>query len=625
MDLVNLKRDMKISFWVNMHINKKNNRQFTLGKRKYGAFDIVKITYKIAPIQIVLLFILTIIDAILPTSIMAIVTANFVDTAVSIFQGTKQFIYIYLSLFILIFTIALISIFSSFYSLILSSIKKLLTRYLMPSIIEVQANLKYKYIEDVVSQEKLEIVSDEMEETFIDGLQAYVSIIKIFIALSSIIFILLTQIWWVAIIITIFSIPLIISSLWASKKNYEAKGDTRKYERRYSYYSDDILCNREATEERTLFSYTDEITKRYYDNFKKSSDIQLKVLFKTYVAMKLTSISLLVITLLTAITLIQPLILGVITPGIFMGVVTALIGISKNLGWQLQDSIKNIAEAKEYMEIITELVYMQSVDEATEIPSNKLLDFQNIEFKNVIFKYPNSKQTILNGMSFVIEKGKHYAFVGANGVGKSTVIKLLTGLYDEFEGEILINGKDIRSYSLSILKSLFSVIYQDFSKYEVSLKDNIVLGDVANLHDNEEILKILSKLEFDSTIEKLPFGLKTKLGKLYNNSVDLSGGEWQKVAIARSVISQAPVKILDEPTSALDAISENQLYTQFKEIMKSKTSIFITHRLGSIKLVDEIFVIENGIISQKGTHKELVNKCGKYKEMFETQTRWYGL
>lgn len=602
---------------------KVQNKSVTLQKRKYRALDILFLSYQVAPFQVVLLMLLTIIDGIVPTTLMAIATAYFVDTAIAIFHGAKLFYEIYAPLVILISITAAANMMGSFYMLVGAKIKLLLELGLLPSIIEVQAKLKYAYIENSTCQEMIGITAHEMEETFLDGLQAYVAIIRSIIGIGSLIVLLITQMWWDAILIAIFSIPLLWVSLWAGKKNYAAKVDARKYELRYSYFSDDILCSRQAVEERTLFGYSDKITKRYYENFEKASNIQLRVLLKTRMVTKATSIALLIITMITAITLIKPLLSGEITPGMFMGIVAALIGMAKTLGWQLQDAMKNIAESKEYMDGLSQLMAMESVEGADDPAEKEAMDFKKIEFKNVRFSYPSREDVILDDISFVLEKGKHYAFVGANGAGKSTITKLLTGLYDTYEGEILIDKTDIRSLPQATIKSLFSVIYQDFSHYEISLKDNVLLGNKWQTTKEDAVNSALSKAGLEEILHQLPNGIETLLGKIHRNGVDLSGGQWQKIAIARSILSLAPIKILDEPTAALDPISENQLYRQFQDIMKGKTAIFISHRLGSTKLADEIFVLDQGKIVQKGNHQKLINEVGLYSQMYDEQSRWY--
>ncbi|MBW9158790.1 ATP-binding cassette domain-containing protein [Clostridium tagluense] len=229
-------------------------------------------------------------------------------------------------------------------------------------------------------------------------------------------------------------------------------------------------------------------------------------------------------------------------------------------------------------------------------------------------------------MSFVIEHGKHYAFVGSNGAGKTTITKLITGLYDEYEGDILIDGNNIREYSQSYLKALCSVVYQDFAKYYISFKDNLSIGRINGIKNKGNDILIqdaVSTMSLNDVIESLPHGMDTPLGKIKSKGVDVSGGQWQRIAMARAIISPSPLRILDEPTAALDPISESNIYEKFEEISRGGTTIFISHRLGSTKLSDEIFVLGNGQVVESGNHNELISKNGVYTEMYESQKGWY--
>ena len=216
--------------------------------------------------------------------------------------------------------------------------------------------------------------------------------------------------------------------------------------------------------------------------------------------------------------------------------------------------------------------------------------------------------------------------MGVNGAGKTTITKLVTGLYDEFEGDILINGKNIKEYRQSELKSLCSVVYQDFAKYFISLKDNIAIGNINSMNqkgsenDIKDSMKIMG---LEEVAEKLPKGWDTPLGKIKSGGLDLSGGQWQRVGMARAIVGNAPIKILDEPTAALDPISESHIYEEFEQISRGGTTIFISHRLGSTKLADEIFVIDHGSVAESGSHSELMKLDGIYANMYESQRSWY--
>lgn len=339
--------------------------------------------------------------------------------------------------------------------------------------------------------------------------------------------------------------------------------------------------------------------------------------------MKLTGTLPIIVAGITGGLFIPLVIAGQMNPGIFIGIIAALFGLVDILGEGLQEAVKHLAEAREFMNDLTTLMTWESVAGVLDLPDKDPLTFNTLEFINVSFKYPKTDKYVLKNVSFKLESGQRYAFVGANGAGKTTLTKLLTGLYDEYEGDILINGKQLRLYKPSTIKSLFSVVYQQFSKYQISLKDNIALGRISQDVTDAHIQQTAIQAGLEETLHQLDQEMSTLLGKIHENGVDLSGGQWQKLAIARSLISPAPIKIMDEPTAALDPLSENQLYQTFAQLMEGKTTILITHRLGSVKLVDKIFVLEAGRLVEHGTHSQLMQHQGLYRYMFNEQEGWY--
>lgn len=244
-----------------------------------------------------------------------------------------------------------------------------------------------------------------------------------------------------------------------------------------------------------------------------------------------------------------------------------------------------------------------------------------IEFKNVSFKYPDTDVYILRNTNFTIKENERIAVVGANGSGKTTFIKLLCRLYRPEKGKILVNGKDISKYSYEEYMKLISVIFQDYKLFSLSIKDNLVFGrDV----DREKIMAVLDKAGIRGKIETLPRQENTVLYKRYDKeAVELSGGELQKLAIARSIMKSAPVVIMDEPTSALDPIAEYEVFNKMEQLSSDRLAIFISHRLSSCKTSDRIVVFENGRIIECGTHKELIKLGGKYSAMWNVQAQYY--
>ena len=215
------------------------------------------------------------------------------------------------------------------------------------------------------------------------------------------------------------------------------------------------------------------------------------------------------------------------------------------------------------------------------------------------------------------------ALVGQNGAGKTTIVKLLARLYDPTKGRVLLDGKDLRDYDLPDFRSSVSVVFQDFYRYDISAADNVGLGRVEAIGERPLVEAAAQQAGADDIIAGLPKGYETILGKTFDEGVDLSGGEWQHLAIARAFMSDAQLLILDEPTAAVDALRENRLYQQLEDVAKSKTVVFISHRFSTVRMADTIVVVDNGRCIERGSHEELMAQKGKYATMFSTQAARY--
>lgn len=247
----------------------------------------------------------------------------------------------------------------------------------------------------------------------------------------------------------------------------------------------------------------------------------------------------------------------------------------------------------------------------------------SIEFCDVSFAYPGCDKQVLSHLSFHIKAGERVAIVGQNGEGKTTLIKLLLGLFQPNSGEILVGGVPLGDYSRAAREKMFAPVFQDFSKYDITLQENVGVGDISSIYDLDRLSTAMRKAKADGLVTKLPDGIHTLLGRNFTDGVDLSGGEWQRVAIARAFMGNKPVMILDEPTSQLDPMAESEIYSDFATMVKDKTAIFITHRLGATTITDRILVMEHGMITQSGTHTELLQQSGLYAQMFGAQKQWY--
>ena len=247
-----------------------------------------------------------------------------------------------------------------------------------------------------------------------------------------------------------------------------------------------------------------------------------------------------------------------------------------------------------------------------------------IELRNVSFRYPGTERYVIKNFSAVLEPGDTVVLVGLNGAGKTTLIKLITRLYDPTEGQILLDGHDIREYDLRELYSLYGIIFQDFGKYAVTVKENIMLSRINDKADEAAMAEAAEKSASAQFINNLPGKYDTPLMRIFEkDGLELSIGQWQKLSIARAFYSDSEILSLDEPTASLDAIAEQEIYNQFDTLRKDKTTIFVSHRLSSATVADKILVIDGGVLTEQGSHAELMQKRGTYYELFSTQAKRY--
>ncbi len=296
---------------------------------------------------------------------------------------------------------------------------------------------------------------------------------------------------------------------------------------------------------------------------------------------------------------------------------TSIVNLINHISSSLTQT-KYLALYEEYLGITTKLY-------KGTLPIEKRTDGNyQFEFKNVSFHYPNNKEIILKNVSWKMDTGKKLAIVGPNGAGKTTFIKLLCRLYDPTEGEVLLNGIDIRKYDYKEYVDLMSIVFQDYKLFSSTIKENVTSGKP---DDDQPVLEYLEQSGLSERITKLPQGLDTYIYSNFGEKgVEISGGESQKIAIARALYKDSPMVILDEPTSALDPISEYEIYTKFDTLVKQKTAIYISHRMSSCKFCDNIIVFDKGEIVQSGNHQKLLsNSEGLYFNMWSAQAKYYNV
>lgn len=275
---------------------------------------------------------------------------------------------------------------------------------------------------------------------------------------------------------------------------------------------------------------------------------------------------------------------------------------------------------QDYFEFLDLSYHAPDSEGAQPLPKEIRDGFQ---FRNVGFKYPKSERWVVRNINFNLKAGEKLAFVGENGAGKTTLIKLLLQFYEPTEGEILLDGIPVKQYDRAAYQKYFGVIFQDFVKFELTLRENIAMGEITEINDQGRIEGAAEKSLADQVVSELPFGYDQQLGKRFKQGKDLSGGQWQKIAIARAYMKDAEVLILDEPTSALDARAETEAFDRFIKLTEGKTAVIISHRFSTVRIADRIMVLKDGSVLEIGTHKELMQNNKLYSELFNLQAAGY--
>lgn len=312
---------------------------------------------------------------------------------------------------------------------------------------------------------------------------------------------------------------------------------------------------------------------------------------------------------------------------ISLGTLTFLAGAFNRMRYLLQGLMMRFSKIAESALYLQDLFDFFQIQPTIVSPSNPI-DFpkkieKGITFENVSFRYPNADKFVIQNISFHLNPGQKLALVGENGAGKTTLVKLIARLYDPTEGRILIDGIDIKAFDLEQLRNNVGIIFQDYARFQMKVFENIAVGNIHEIGALDEIKAAAKKSLADTVVDHLPEQYDQMLGTKFENGVELSGGQWQKIALARAYMKSAQILILDEPTSALDARAEHEVFLRFSELIKGKNAVLISHRFSTVRMADTILFLENGRILEMGSHESLMQTQGKYAELFSLQAKGY--
>ena len=474
--------------------------------------------------------------------------------------------------------------------------------------------------------EKLENANREAGIRPITVMSSTFDAISKFISLVSYIVVLVTApgMWWIAPVMIVISIPTAVVNFTYRRKTFEYLRRRSKDRRQMNYYSD-IMVDKNLVKEIRMYDLAD----TFRGEFKNVFARYYKGLRRLIVRENVWQIGLSIVASVANCVFFAIIAMKVFDGEIQIGDYSLYTGALTSIASTVSSLISVSAQVYEGTLFIDNLIAFMK-EEPTVVPSIpepqtvEMGKPHTIEFRNVSFAYPGTNKRVIKNINLTIRPGETAVLVGLNGAGKTTFIKLLTRLYDPTEGQILLDGRDIKEYDTKTLYSIFGIIFQDFGKYAFSVEDNIRFGDIHREEDKEAIRRAAADAGAEDFISRLPKEYETPLMRYFEpDGLELSIGQWQKLSIARAFYSRSDILILDEPTASLDPLAEQEIFNQFDALRQDKTTIFVSHRLSSATVASKIIVLEYGELVEEGTHKELMAKKGKYYELFSTQASRY--
>nr|CBW37675.1 hypothetical protein [Streptococcus pneumoniae] len=475
------------------------------------------------------------------------------------------------------------------------------------------------YFEDSEFYNDIQLLSSEASWRPVNLLVFGTSLISNAIVFASMLLMVSSVNILVSLLLFVVLIPQGIIAYRIQQQAFETLVSNSEESRKLDYYSQVLLSNNHIKDIRLYNLYIFFITK-YTDVFTSITDkLQVDRRKKFTTSALFITLNSIVIILMFGYVIIQ-IKKGVLDLGVIFVFSTSIIYSINSMARLVEDS-SLLYDTLLYMENFFKFIEIED-ELSTEVPITKTennFGDDIIEFRNVNFSYSNNSDLVLSNVSFKIAEGEKIAIVGENGAGKTTLVKLLCAFYPNYSGDIIVNNKSLREYELTDYRKQITSIFQDFSKFDISLRENVALSDLSRIFKNEDITKALDKGRFNMK----DMSLDQVLGRKFDGGKELSGGEWLIVALSRAFFSNAPILILDEPTASIDAKAEYELFQDFLQLTQGKTVFYITHRLASVKFADKILVLKSGEIHSFGTHNELMNKDEYYRKLYKMQSSMY--
>lgn len=604
-----------------------------LTPRRYSVLDSIGITFRCAPFAAFFYLFFDLISAAL-TPVITLVAARLIDAVVRTMSEGGPFQDIYVQLAILAGLTAFLWLKSSLQPLLdLRLVLALRARY-RTALTEKRTRLEYGLLEQSEVWDLIQRVAANPEGGRLKAAYYHlVDMVSFIVKVGGLLVVLASAVWWAPFIVVAVAGFALVLGVRGGKGLYQAEREVAAHDRRIAYLGE-VMLGRDASAERILFGASNMLARMWRSVFTSALGVRFRARIQWYINAYTGNLTNILIWIGLMLLLLPPLQAGAISAGLFITLTQAFTRF--DIVWGFMGTVNGLAADAEFFKDLTAFLALKEESAGPSgaagiaVPGTQVSNPVVLELRDVRFRYPGTQRLILDGLTMSLETGKHYALVGTNGCGKTTLTRLITGLYPVEAGIIQVNGRPIGEYSKEALRSLFSTVYQDFARYGVSLHDNVYLGYTAGQPALEEDCaawaaesEVYERAGLGPLLERLPKGAATPLGKFMAGGVDISGGEWQRVAMARSLAQPSLLRILDEPTAALDPLAESELYERFEQLTQGATTLLITHRLGATKTADVIMVLDEGRIVESGSHIELMHAGGLYCKMFESQRYWY--
>lgn len=490
--------------------------------------------------------------------------------------------------------------------------------HLQRSILRKSIHVPYYYYEDAQFYDELSMVSQAISRSGAEVIRSAFTSFSNVVSLITVVVMLSIVHWSLPLLLISSTLPGIIILLIAKKRRYRLAVATTQQGREIDY-TFRLMLSKHAAKEIRIFQLGDLLIERWTHLFVNVRNKVLKQYAKEGRG-RITGVLMLQLSAVT-IMLVMQINKNVLTLGDYVALMSAVVIMQGTMG-SIGASLGQVLEMSFFINHLYKYLSLPEASKSTgelEFPRH----YEQLSVSGLHFTYPNTERKVLTDISFTVRCGETIAIVGENGAGKTTLMNCLLGLYSPSQGDIYIDKEPLQNFSIDSYLTHVSAVFQQFVQYNYSVHDNVAFGAMHKQLSQDETLDALTAVGLTEMVHRLSEGMGTRLGSEFKGGVELSGGQWQRIAIARAAVRDAEILILDEPTSALDPLAELEIFRTFQNLAAGRTVFMVSHRLGPARLADRILVLKNGVLVEQGNHDELIQLGGEYKAMFQAQAEWY--